>query len=70
MRMSIMILAVLSIIFLIGAGAMGLSLEAKPNLKKAHMHMALTAASLSILTHILSLIFISKAKKEDAAPAS
>lgn len=49
---------------------MGLSLEAKPNLKKAHMHMALTAASLSILTHILSLIFISKAKKEDAAPAA
>jgi len=49
---------------------MGLSLEAKPNLKKAHMHMALTAASLSVLTHILSMIFISKAKKDEAAPAA
>jgi hypothetical protein len=64
MRTAIMILAVLSILFLVGAGAMGLSIAAKPALKVAHKHMALTGAAISIFTHLLALAFLAKNKKE------
>jgi hypothetical protein len=68
MKKTLMILAVLSIILLIGTAGLGLSLEEKPNLKKAHMHMALMTATLSMLAHIMSIIVVSKSK--DDAPSS
>jgi len=71
MRTTIMILAVLSIVLLLSAGALGLSQNSKPteSKKKAHMHLALLAASLSSLTHILTLISSAKSKKEEAPAA-